>query len=467
MDSQKKKITIIVSSIIACLLLIIAFALFLTFSKKQKEPFNFQEAFNNINVKSIIVNELDKQLSSKLDDYKLTLEEKDDKTETLAGEDFSLKYYLSDEAKNLDNINNPLLWVFSVLNPKDSEEENSLGAGISFNEDLLRNSISNLSCFQNVIEPKNPSIEYKDGSYVVIDGVIGNKVDSDLLYTSVVNAITKGETKINLESLNCYITPKYKADSQEVLNAVDELNKYSKESITYTIGSNQETLSCDTIKSWLKVDDDFNVTFNTNDVYGFVNSLASKYNTVGKARNFSSSSGGTVQVSGGVYGWKVNVDGEVESLISAIKNGTQTKELTFSQKGATLGDNDIGNSYVEIDLGRQHLWLYGDGALIMDTNIISGNVSKNYTTPAGVYSLYYKQKDQILRGEDYATPVSFWMPFNGGIGLHDASWRTAEELANPQTYLTAGSHGCVNMTYEAAQTIYNNVWAGIPIVCYY
>ena len=190
MDSQKKKITIIVSSIIASLLLIVAFALFWTFSKKQEEPFNFQEAFNNINVKSMIVNELDKQLSSKLDDYKLTLEEKDDKTETLAGEDFSLKYYLNDEAKNLDNINDPLLWIFSILNPKDSEES---GAGISFNEDLLRNSISNLSCFQNVIEPKNPSIEYKDGSYVVIDGVIGNKVDSDLLYTSVVNAITQGD----------------------------------------------------------------------------------------------------------------------------------------------------------------------------------------------------------------------------------------------------------------------------------
>ena len=122
---------------------------------------------------------------------------------------------------------------------------------------------------------------------------------------------------------------------------------------------------------------------------------------------------------------------------------------------------------MEIDLGRQHLWLYIDGTLIMDTNVISGNVSKNYTTPAGVYSLYYKQRDQILRGADYATPVSFWMPFNGGIGLHDASWRTAEELANPKTYLTEGSHGCVNMTYDAAKKIYDNVWAGIPIVCYY
>ncbi|MDY4077247.1 MAG: peptidoglycan binding domain-containing protein [Clostridium sp.] len=463
MDSQKKKITIIISSIAIFLLMVAAIALFWIFSKKSKEPFNFEQAFSNINVKSMIVNELDKQLSSKLDDYKLTLEEKDGKTEELAGESFALKYYLSDETKNLDNIDDPNLWIFSILNPKDSEE----GAGISFNEDLLRNNIDNLACFQDVVEPKNPSIEYTDGSYVIVDGVIGNKVDSNLLYDSIVNAFTQGETKINLESLGCYIVPKYTSDSQEVINALNELNTYSKRSVTYTVGNNQEYLDSATINSWLRVDEDFNVTFNYDNVYGFVNSLASKYNTVGKTRNFPSSSGGTVQVSGGVYGWKVNTSGEVESLISAIKNGTSSKELTFSQKGAVLGDNDIGNSYVEIDLGRQHLWLYIDGALIMDTNVISGNVSKNYTTPAGVYSLYYKQKDQILRGADYATPVAFWMPFNGGIGLHDASWRTAEELANPQTYLTAGSHGCVNMTYEAAQTIYNNVWAGIPIVCYY
>ena len=177
MDSQKKKITIIISSIAIFLLMVAAIALFWIFSKKSKEPFNFEQAFSNINVKSMIVNELDKQLSSKLDDYKLTLEEKDGKTEELAGESFALKYYLSDETKNLDNIDDPNLWIFSILNPKDSEE----GAGISFNEDLLRNNIDNLSCFQDVIEPKNPSIEYKDGSYVVVDGVIGNKVDSSLL----------------------------------------------------------------------------------------------------------------------------------------------------------------------------------------------------------------------------------------------------------------------------------------------
>lgn len=77
-----------------------------------------------------------------------------------------------------------------------------------------------------------------------------------------------------------------------------------------------------------------------------------------------------------------------------------------------------------MDLATQHLYFYKDGKVIIDSPFVSGNVSKNYTTPPGLFELYYKQTDRVLKGEDYATPVKYWMPFNGGIGLHDANWRS-------------------------------------------
>ena len=61
-------------------------------------------------------------------------------------------------------------------------------------------------------------------------------------------------------------------------------------------------------------------------------------------------------------------------------------------------------------------------------------------------------------------PVDFWMPFNGNIGIHDASWRTE---FGKNIYMTNGSHGCVNSPYELANTIFDNIEAGTPIVCYY
>ena len=56
------------------------------------------------------------------------------------------------------------------------------------------------------------------------------------------------------------------------------------------------------------------------------------------------------------------------------------------------------------------------------------------------------------------------MPFNGGIGLHDANWRGA---FGGNIYTYSGSHGCVNLPNWAAAQMYENIEAGYPIICYY
>ena len=53
-----------------------------------------------------------------------------------------------------------------------------------------------------------------------------------------------------------------------------------------------------------------------------------------------------------------------------------------------------------------------------------------------------KIMDVPLVGDNYVTPVKYWMPFNGGIGLHDAVWQSA---FGGERYKTKGSHGCVNL----------------------
>ena len=69
-----------------------------------------------------------------------------------------------------------------------------------------------------------------------------------------------------------------------------------------------------------------------------------------------------------------------------------------------------------------------------------------------------------LKGADYESPVTYWMPFNGGIGLHDATWRSR---FGGSIYYYSGSHGCVNLPYSAAADIYSIVEAGMPVVCYW
>ena len=81
---------------------------------------------------------------------------------------------------------------------------------------------------------------------------------------------------------------------------------------------------------------------------------------------------------------------------------------------------------MEADLTAQHVYMIKEGTVVWDAPCVTGNVSKNYTTPPGLYRLTYKQRDRVLRGQkqadgkyEYETPVSYWMPFNGGIGFHD------------------------------------------------
>ena len=55
------------------------------------------------------------------------------------------------------------------------------------------------------------------------------------------------------------------------------------------------------------------------------------------------------------------------------------------------------------------------------------------------------------------------MPFNGGIGLHDASWRNS---FGGDIYINNGSHGCINLPLEAAEKLYNIINSEMPIIVY-
>ena len=110
--------------------------------------------------------------------------------------------------------------------------------------------------------------------------------------------------------------------------------------------------------------------------------------------------------------------------------------------------------------------------VILECDFVSGDTSKGNTTPPGVYSLYYKTSPFVLKsdtpGDSYETPVTYWMPFNGGIGFHDASWRGESQSGyGGKIYINNGSHGCVNTPYDAAEKIFNTVEIGYPVIVYY
>ncbi|MGN1296632.1 MAG: L,D-transpeptidase family protein, partial [Candidatus Aphodocola sp.] len=119
----------------------------------------------------------------------------------------------------------------------------------------------------------------------------------------------------------------------------------------------------------------------------------------------------------------------------------------------------LTNPYVEVDISDQTLWLYEDGDVKLEADVVTGKKAK-YDTRLGCHKIYSKEKGRYLTGSDYKVWVDFWMPFDRGQGLHDASWR---KTFNKDDYLN-GSHGCVNMKYTDAEEVYNEVSVGTNVL---
>lgn len=437
--------------------------LYLGISMYFSTHFYFGSIINGINASGKSVAKLDKAMLSKSETYTLELRERNGVIEYITAADINLKYNAKDKIKNLKDSQNSFKWISAFFNPKASE----INDIVTYDEKLLKKCFEKLSCFDSkkIIEPQNASFKYSGESYVIINEVKGNKIYSEQLYKNVVKSILNRETSINLETTNSYFNPQYTSSSKEVINTKKLLNKYITSKIIYTFNGGKSVLDGYIIHNWLGVKEDLSISFDEDKINNYVNELANNYNTYGKEREFVTSLGTTVRINGGNYGWLVDRKGEVKDLIVAIKQGQKIKrEPRYIQTAVSHNVNDIGSSYVEINMTKQHLWFYKNGFLIVQGDIVTGNVSMNYATPTGVYKLQYKQKNATLKGEGYSVPVNVFMPFNGGIGIHDASWRKNKFGGN--IYLKEGSHGCINSPPNVAKAIFDNIDANTAVICY-
>ncbi len=119
---------------------------------------------------------------------------------------------------------------------------------------------------------------------------------------------------------------------------------------------------------------------------------------------------------------------------------------------------------LEIDMTEQKMYYYADGELVIETDVVTGNTGRRMGTPAGVNYVYNKQRNRVLRGEGYASPVKYWVPVKGAIGIHDANWRS--EFGG-EIYKTNGSHGCINTPTEIMSQLYDAVEIGTPVIMFY
>lgn len=294
-------------------------------------------------------------------------------------------------------------------------------------------------------------------------------LDSEEVYNIISKAIEDEKDSVSLKEL-------YKVPEKDT--ALDNLNKIAKKKIVYEFpDGKQYVLDIDILKTWLIQDEEGYYKKDKNvwkkKIEEFVTQeLGPQVETVGISRDFKPTGKDTnITVSGGNYGYLIDKEEEIKQLIEDLSSDENVKRKPIYQKEAvSSGENDLGKSYVEIDLTRQKVWVYKDGNLEVETSCVTGCISKGHETPTGIFTLTYKQEDRILKGQklpngnyEYQSHVNYWMPFNGGIGLHDATWRSS---FGGNIYMNSGSHGCINLPLEAAKSIYSIINYQMPIIVY-
>lgn len=433
--------------------------------------FFFNTTINGIEQSMKPVAEIEKWMEQQVNVYKLSIEEVNGDHIEIDGKEIDIAYMKGDELTNLVKEQNVFLWPSSLWQKQELEAS----VGVSFDNAKLEACLDGLSIMQpeNQTDPVAAYPEYDGEKFSVKEEDLGSRIIADVFKEKVASYINGFQNKMNMVEEGCYVEPKYYSDAPEVLEACDTMNEYLGASITYTFGDATEVVDGAIISQWLTTDENMAVTYNEEGVAQYIADLASKYDTYKTDRTFTSGNGNTVTVSGGNYGWRMDQATEIEALKASIAaKEVVTKEPAYLQTAATHNGPDWGGTYVEVDLSNQRVYLFVNGSLIVSGPCVTGKPSTGCATPQGSYSIKFKSMNVTLRGPkqpdgtyEWESPVTFWMPFNGGIGLHDASWQHA--FGDPKGYLYAGSRGCVNLQYSIAQTIYNNVAAGTPVICHY
>ena len=323
-----------------------------------------------------------------------------------------------------------------------------------------------MDCYQkeNITDPESARIELGEDGYHVEKETPGNRMVFERVLAKVKQAVSAGETSVQLTDED-YVSPEYTSESKEIVETMERIEKYENATIDYQIKDSKEQLGKEQIRDFLTVDG-FNVSLKEDKITDYVQMLASKYNTYADVRKFKTSSNDTVEIGGGDYGWIVDKPGEAEQLKADLKAGKPvSREPVYSQRAYVEGKDDIGNTYVEIDYTKQHMWYYENGELVVESDVVTGNINKNNGSPDGVFKIVYKDSPAVLKGEDYESDVTYFMPFAYNVGIHDASWRGGK--FGGEIYKSSGSHGCINAPLEVADTIYKKIEVGTPVIAYY
>ena len=290
--------------------------------------------------------------------------------------------------------------------------------------------------------------------FSIKDEVDGTALDSAHVNETAANVVLQGGTTIELTDADL-VQPTHRASDEATQAALGKANKVFD--LTIPIAHGQDTLlsiGAKTFVPWLTVNDDLTLGVNADEAAHWADDILWQSSDYADDENV----------------FAVDTAKFASDLSAAVAAGTgaplQVPYATtprYLPGGGALnpaGWNATYGRYIDVNKSAQVATLYdATGRVLWETPVTTGCVAWGKDTPSGEFAIYDRKTDFVLIGydedndgkPDYEHHVDFWMPFNEGIGLHDASWRS---VYGGTEYLESGSGGCVNVPLDAIRELY-------------
>lgn len=274
-----------------------------------------------------------------------------------------------------------------------------------------------------------------------------------------------------------YLQP-VKEDSNIVINQKKKLQELLQKTVDYKVQDQGYSLNASDLIKNASVTKDMNVVIDPSNIKSKITEINDAQSTLNKNFTFNTHSGSVISVKGQGYGWALDLEKETTLIKEAFEKGEKLTSASniygngWSNEGygyETTANYGIGDTYVEVSIAEQRIWLYREGQLVFTTNVVTGKQSTHEDTSFGVWYILYKKTPYTLTGSavgnpNYSAIVDYWAPFtNSGQGFHDAGWRSNWES---NAYVTDGSAGCVNVPPSVMKDLYNNLTVYEPVVVY-
>ncbi len=445
-------------------------AMYLGLSFYYGDGFSYGTWINGVYCTGKSINEVNDELTRQWNYDGLTITDSDGKSYTILPEDVNLTFDYERTLELYLQKQNPYLWVDNLMKKTD---ERRLEPEVSYDEAVFNQIVEAMPFFHGKRdEDRVVQIEKGETGYILINErahVLNEEKTRELIRI----AFDTFETELDLEKEGCYADLELSPEMRQELALWEKLKEYQDCRIIYQFGDELVPIDAGVVCNWLKTDEQGNFVYDETGnlctdeekLYDFVDRLADEYDTVGAERQFRATRGEIVTVKGGTYGNKIDRKAEKEYLLAAFQEKREETHIpVYTQMAQKQGKDDIGDTYIEVDMTNQMMYYYVEGKLEIETPVVTGNISLRRGTPEGTNYVYNKQKNRILRGEDYATPVAYWIPVRGAIGIHDASWRSKY---GGEIYKTNGSHGCIKTPLEEVAKLFDMVEIGTPCVMFY